>query len=277
MTVQIHDDGGTANGGVDTSAAITFTLTITPVNDPPTFNVGGNVTALEDSGAYSAAQVTAISPGPADEAGQTVSFNVSNDNNALFSVQPAIDAAGVLTFTTAADAFGSATVTVTATDNGAPPATSAGQTFTITINAANDAPVVTTSGGTTAFVEDGPAVAIDGALTVTDVDSPTLSGATVTISNLLDVGFETLAANTGGTAIIANYAAPRSRSAASTRSQLSDRPPQRHVQKHERHRTHRPHRHFQVNDAPRHNMSNIAAKTVMSRRRTTRRLPTRRA
>src|SRR5438067_6333736 len=30
VTVQLHDDGGTANGGVDTSAAQTFTITIVP-------------------------------------------------------------------------------------------------------------------------------------------------------------------------------------------------------------------------------------------------------
>src|SRR5205814_1933863 len=35
VTVQMHDDGGTANGGVDTSAAQTFTITVTPVNDAP--------------------------------------------------------------------------------------------------------------------------------------------------------------------------------------------------------------------------------------------------
>jgi hypothetical protein len=35
VTVVLHDDGGTANGGVDTSAPSMFTITVTPVNDPP--------------------------------------------------------------------------------------------------------------------------------------------------------------------------------------------------------------------------------------------------
>jgi outer membrane protein assembly factor BamB len=35
ITVQLVDDGGTENGGQDTSASIEFALTITPVNDPP--------------------------------------------------------------------------------------------------------------------------------------------------------------------------------------------------------------------------------------------------
>jgi VCBS repeat-containing protein len=35
VTVQLHDDGGVAGGGVDTSAPQTFTITINPVNDAP--------------------------------------------------------------------------------------------------------------------------------------------------------------------------------------------------------------------------------------------------
>ena len=33
--VQAHDDGGTANGGGDTSSPQSFTITVSPVNDPP--------------------------------------------------------------------------------------------------------------------------------------------------------------------------------------------------------------------------------------------------
>ena len=40
VTVQIHDNGGTANGGVDTSAAQTFTINVTAVNDAPSFTKG---------------------------------------------------------------------------------------------------------------------------------------------------------------------------------------------------------------------------------------------
>src|SRR5205085_2147343 len=77
----------------------------------PSFTAGGNVAVDEDSGAYSAAWATAISAGP-NEAGQTVHFIVANNNNALFSAQPSISPAGVLTFTPAPNANGSTTVTV---------------------------------------------------------------------------------------------------------------------------------------------------------------------
>jgi Bacterial Ig domain len=143
VTVTLHDDGGIANGGVDTSASQTFTIFVTGVNDAPSFTPGGNVAIDEDSGAYSAVWATGISAGP-NEGGQTVHFNVANDNHALFSVQPSISPAGVLTFTSAPNAYGSATVTVTLQDNGGTANggidTSATVTFTITINAVNDAP-----------------------------------------------------------------------------------------------------------------------------------------
>src|SRR5262249_53261005 len=38
VTVRVHDNGGVANGGVDTSAPQTFTITVTAVNDAPTAN-----------------------------------------------------------------------------------------------------------------------------------------------------------------------------------------------------------------------------------------------
>ena len=138
VSVFLMDDGGTANGGDDTSGTQQFTITVNAVNDPPSFTGGGNVTVAEDSGAYSAGWATAISPGPADESGQTVTFVVSNDNNALFSVQPAIVSNGTLSYTSAANANGSATVTVTAQDSAG--ASSVPQIFTITVTAVNDAP-----------------------------------------------------------------------------------------------------------------------------------------
>jgi fibronectin-binding autotransporter adhesin len=62
--------------------------------------------------------IASISAGTTNEAGQTVTFSVENDNPALFTVPPAISTAGTLTYTVNASASGSATVTVTAQDNG---------------------------------------------------------------------------------------------------------------------------------------------------------------
>lgn len=160
VTVSLHDNGGTANGGDDTSDPQTFTITITPVNDAPSFTKGADQTVLEDAGAQTVAGwATNISPGP-NEATQTVTFLVSNNNNALFSVQPAVAADGTLTFTPAANANGIATVTISlmddgGTDNGGDD-TSDLQTFTITVTAVNDAPSFTIGDDQIVQLIDGP-------------------------------------------------------------------------------------------------------------------------
>ena len=45
---------------------------------------------------------TGISPGPGREAGQSVTFSVTNDNPGLFTVQPQVQPNGTLTYTPAA-------------------------------------------------------------------------------------------------------------------------------------------------------------------------------
>lgn len=176
VTVALQDNGGTANGGVDTSTPQTFVITVTAVNDVPSFTSGGNVTVNEDAGAQSTPWATAISAGPANESGQTLTFSVSNDSNGLFSAQPAISAAGVLTFTTAANANGSATVTVTLSDNGGTTNggidTTAAQTFSIAVTAVNDPPVVTPPAAYAAHAHIG--------INVPDGSTDLFEGSTVT-------------------------------------------------------------------------------------------------
>jgi uncharacterized repeat protein (TIGR01451 family) len=148
ITITLHDDGGTANGGQDTSAPQTFTITVNAVNDAPSFTKGPNQTVNEDAGAQTVPNwATAISAGPPDESGQAVNFIVTNNTNtALFSAQPAISPTGTLTYTPAANANGAATITIALHDNGGTAGggqdTSATQTFTITVNAVNDAPTL---------------------------------------------------------------------------------------------------------------------------------------
>ena len=82
VTVKLKDDGGTANGGVDTSDPQTFTIAVTAVNDVPSFTKGSDQTVLEDTGPQSVTDwATDISKGPADESGQTLTFLVSTDND----------------------------------------------------------------------------------------------------------------------------------------------------------------------------------------------------
>src|SRR6185369_8612470 len=90
------------------------------VNDAPSFTKGADQTVNEDAGAQTVNNwATAISAGPADESGQTLTFQVTNNTNAsLFSAGPAISSGGTLTYTPAANANGSATITINLKDNG---------------------------------------------------------------------------------------------------------------------------------------------------------------
>ena len=49
VSVQVHDNGGTANGGVDTSAVQTFTITNTSSNTAPTISNITNQSTNEDT------------------------------------------------------------------------------------------------------------------------------------------------------------------------------------------------------------------------------------
>jgi large repetitive protein len=161
VTVMLHDDGGTANSGVDTSAAQMFNITVQLVNDAPTFTKGADQTVLEDSGAQTVTGwATKVSPDQnyptpaANEAGQQLNWLVTNSNPSLFSVQPTISGGlynasgiGTLTYTLAPDASGTAVVTVQLHDNGGTANngvdTSAAQTFNITVTLVNDVPSFT--------------------------------------------------------------------------------------------------------------------------------------
>ena len=138
VTVILYDDGVTNNQ----SPPQTFTITVTAVNDPPTFTKGADQNINEDSGPQNIGSWAAnISDGD-PELTQLLTFNVTNNNNPLFLVQPAISSSGTLTYTPAINAYGAATVTVILVDNGTGTNQSAPQTFSISIAAVNDAPVV---------------------------------------------------------------------------------------------------------------------------------------
>jgi VCBS repeat-containing protein len=123
---------------------VTATIDITSVNDAPSFVAGPSQTVTTRGTTVTVpGWATAISPGPADESGQQVTFSVVTDNPALFAADgaPAVSADGTLTFRPIA--AGSTQVRVTAVDDGpglsAPNENrSAPQVITISIGASAD-------------------------------------------------------------------------------------------------------------------------------------------
>ncbi len=129
----------TPSDGLDFAALpASAKLTLLPVNDAPAFAKGPDLRLAPPAQAQAAAGwASGISPGPADEAAQALNFLVTNDNNALFSVQPSLTPEGSLSFTPAPGVFGAALVTVRLQDDGGTANggldTSAPQTFQITL------------------------------------------------------------------------------------------------------------------------------------------------
>jgi adhesin/invasin len=125
-----------ANDGQANSNNAVVTISVLAVNDPPTFSIAGDVTtsSLVSSvvGESHDGWASGISPGPADEIAQTVTFQISTDADDAFQTPPEIDSAGNLTYqpTLRIDTL-VVNATITATDSGG--ATSPGQSFTITI------------------------------------------------------------------------------------------------------------------------------------------------
>ena len=133
VTVRLHDDGGTANGGADTSAPQTFTITVTAVDDAPvarddTYSFAGpvlNVAApgvlSNDSDVDNPTLVASLLAGPAHG---VVELNANG--SFTFTPPPAFDGTVTFTYRVSDGVSGSvATVSITATSNQPPICTAA--------------------------------------------------------------------------------------------------------------------------------------------------------
>ena len=145
ITVTVQDDGGIENEGVDTVIEM-FTITVAPLNDAPTLTSITEQVIDEDAGTQTVS-LAGISPGPADESGQTLTFTATSSEPAIVpnpTITPdATGGTGTLTYAPAANANGSVTITVTVQDDGGVAnggVDSLETTFPILVNPANDAP-----------------------------------------------------------------------------------------------------------------------------------------
>ena len=144
VTVKLKDNGGTARGGVDTSASKTFLITVTPVNDGPTITAIKDVTIDEDKA------TSAIAFKVDDPEDKLVNLNVvtitaTSSNTDLVPNLPANIVFGgsvgsrTIKLVPLANQFGMTTITVTATDSSG---ATTEETFVLTVRPINDAPRV---------------------------------------------------------------------------------------------------------------------------------------
>ncbi len=121
LTLVLTDNGGTANGGVNQSAAQVFTITVTAVNDPPTLDAIADPAAILEDAGLQTVNLTGITAGPGESA-QPLQVTASSNNTGLIPnptvtyTSPA--ATGSLSYTPVANASGTAVITVTVTDGG---------------------------------------------------------------------------------------------------------------------------------------------------------------
>jgi M6 family metalloprotease-like protein len=153
FVIQVAD----SRGGTNT---VTVNVAINPVNDMPSFTKGTSPTVANDAGAQTlAGWAAAISDGD-PEIVQSLTFGVTTTSNALFSVLPAISPTGTLAFTPAVGAGGTATVSVTLTDDataGGAALASSPQAFTITVIALPGVTVTQSDGSTVVTEGEGGA------------------------------------------------------------------------------------------------------------------------
>lgn len=180
-----------ASDGLNT-ASRTFQFTVVETNDPPAFTAGGHFWLPPGSGAQTVTEwATGISAGPSDESSQTLAFTVTTDNDALFSVLPAVSPAGTLTFTPAPGQTGAANVTVTLTDSGSSTAPSDNVTSRTLRIAIREPLLVTTAAG-----DNSPGSLLDTIALASSPSwpgpdairfAPSLSGQTITLSDQISI------------------------------------------------------------------------------------------
>ena len=210
FTFRVRDDGGTDNGGIDTDgSANTLTVNITAVNDAPVLS-GTSTLGYTENGAAAAINTALMlsdvdSPNLASASVSVTNFVAGQDVLAFANtanITGSFNATtGVLTLSGADTAanYQAALRSVTyASSSDSPTTTARDVTFvvndggalsgvvhsTVNITAVNDAPVLSGT-STLGYTENGAAAAINTALMLSDVDSPNLASASVSVTNFV--------------------------------------------------------------------------------------------
>ncbi len=93
-------------------------MTVTPVNDAPSFVKGADQTVAEDAALQTVTAGPRRSTSARPMKRRRLTFTATSGNPGLFMDQPAVAPDGTLTYRPAANANGSSTVTVYVKDNG---------------------------------------------------------------------------------------------------------------------------------------------------------------
>ena len=211
LTITTNDQGNTGTGGAKTDVD-ELTITVTPVNDPPTA-ANASVTTDEDvTYTFSASDFTTNYSDPESDSFDGVRITTAPAGGELqLNRNPVADNtlvskadldAGLLKFVPTPDANGAPYLTFPFRVVDAPGGESVAYEMSVEVTAQNDAPMVDLNGAapganhTATFTEGGAPVAItDATASVDDLDDTQLTGMTVTLTNIQDAGQELLSVN----------------------------------------------------------------------------------
>ncbi|MBI4407565.1 MAG: hypothetical protein HY565_03645, partial [Candidatus Kerfeldbacteria bacterium] len=164
VTINLSDNGGTSNSGVDTSANQTFTITVSAVNDTPTANAGTDQTVNEDVGS-AALSGTASS----DVEGSTLTYTwlEVTDSGDGCSLSATTSSQPTVTLVNRESGY-ACSYNLTVNDG---TVSSASDTVIVNITSNNDAPVLPTLSDQS--IDEGNTLSV--AVTASDVDSQTVA------------------------------------------------------------------------------------------------------
>jgi VCBS repeat-containing protein len=179
------------------TASATLTIKISGTDDAPTLDAvtAGTIAEVTQSAATTPSGLTGKLQGHDVDAGETLTYGIENGTAAAGTEVMLAGSFGTLYVDTVTGAYRyvpdaaaiealddddqkTDSFTVTVWDGDGNPVS---QTFAVNITGADDAPVLDVD-GVASYSLGGPAVAVDPSITITDVDSQTLSGATVQIT-----------------------------------------------------------------------------------------------
>ncbi len=139
ITVTVND-----NQSANNTTARVFTVTVTPVNVPPTLNAIANLTLNEDA-SQQTVNLSGIGPGAANETNNVLSITAVSSNPSIVP-DPTVtytspNTTGALIFTPVPNGYGAVTITVSVND-GQSANNTFQRAFVVTVNPVNDPPTL---------------------------------------------------------------------------------------------------------------------------------------
>lgn len=190
LAVSVNDNDATTTDPTNMAVSLTVVENTAPAaggdltdgnvteDTPTTLHLSGFTLTDVDGTAPSAVRILSVTGGTLlDAGGNTIALGTTGSVLALNA--GALD----LQFTPDSNRDSAASISYVVVDPLVGTLNSAPSTITVPITPVNDAPVVSPASGSITYAENGTGMKVASTLTIADVDSPQMSGATVSITN----------------------------------------------------------------------------------------------